>query len=70
MRHIVFPEFGSTPTLFASLTLWDVDEIEYTHGKDIPETPVVVLLCRELFLAGVVQNEELLGQNVELCVAH
>lgn len=39
-----------------------------THGEDVPEPPIVVLLRGQLLLAGVVQHEELLGQNLKLRV--
>lgn len=41
-----------------------------THGEDVPEPPIVVLLRGQLLLAGVVQHEELLGQDLKLRVTN
>lgn len=45
-------------------------ERQYTHGKNVPQPPVVVLLRGQLLLAGVVKHEELLRQDLELRVTH
>lgn len=49
-----FPSVGGVRTNLAARAERAIGLMENTHSKDIPETPVVVLLCRELFLAGVI----------------
>ncbi len=53
-----------------NIRLYVAKIVENTHGKDVPQPPVVVLLRGQLLLARVVQHEELLGQDLKLRVPH